>query len=742
MAFNLPAQTGLAPLKPTSPTFWTRPVDWPTITDTAGEAQFLVADTGAASYAISTTFNRDASQDLLIDWGDGTTSTISTTTATTTQHTYAIGGGTPCSRGYTTYKIRIYGSAAGVTITDSRFVTLTSAVNGSIPYQLYSFGVLEAYYGDGIDIASMAYYFGGSLTLNANSLGNFPMLEYCKLPASMPNTTLFNNAFDYCSSLARVVMPTSAPSLTNFTQAFRGCSNLETLTFPSDATGITTLTSTFNICARLTTVVFPSSMNSCADMNATFLACPVLNTVSLPSMNSCTNYVNAFSSCYALTNFKMTSWTSSATAIAVSGMFSTCVSLETFTIPNPTAGSSFVIQTMFTNCQSLRQIVFPENFTINGSMSAAFTACYNLISVVFPSVCTITTMASCFSNCYNLQSVTLPTSNSGGVIMTSCFNNCYSLQSITISSGFVIGTAASMFLNCYGLKTATFTGAQNSITAFSAAFQNCYNLESVVLPSSMTSCVTIQTTFQNCYKLTSVSFPTTMNAVTTMQQCFDGCYNLESVTLPTSMTALAIAGLITVFNNCISLQTATLPATVSSAMQQTTTMFNGCFNLKTVTLPTTQTTSWSICTNMFQNCTNLTTVNNSVYLGNNATGATQTVDGSALQPFAGQLTAWDFSCKFSKLNLAGTSGNRNNLTSLRLRNTGAASGSGTAQWGGTSPQLSIAYTNMDTAAINQLFTDLAAAGYYSGKTIDITGATGAATCTRSIVTSQGWTVTG
>ena len=743
MAFNLPAQTGLAPLKPTSPTVWTRPVDWITITDVAGEAQFLVADTGTASYAISTTFSRTASQDLLIDWGDGTTDTISTTSATTTQHTYAIGGGTPCSRGYTTYKIRIYGSAAGVTINGARFVSLTTAVNGSVPYQLYSFGLLEAYYGDGIDIANMSYYFGGATSFNANSLGNFPMLEYCKLPASMPNTTAFNNAFEFCYELAVIVMPTSAPSLTNFTSTFRLCSNLERLDFPSDATAITTLNGAFQNCARLTTATFPTTLNSCTDLTNTFQFCPLLNTISLPSLNVNQAYSGTFGSCYALTNFKMTGWTSTATAINVGTMFSGCSSLETFTIPNPAAGTSYInVQSMFTNCTSLRQLVYPANFNLTGSMSNAFLGNVGLISVVMPASTAITNMQSCFSGCFNLQSVTLPTTNSGNCIMTSCFANCYSLQSITIPSGFPISISNLIFNGCQNLKTVTYSGTQNAITTMASAFNNCVSLETVVLPSSMTAATDFSSIFNGCSKLTSVTFPTAANTVTTIANAFTNCTNLTTVTLPTSMSSVQTGGLVGVFNGCNALQTVTLPATVSGALQQTSTLFQNCFNLKTVTLPTTQTNSWAVCTNMFNNCTNLTTVNNSDKLGNNAAAATQIVDASAIQTFAGRLASLDFSCKFSRLVLSGTATNRNNLTSLRLRNTGAASGSGSAQWSGGSPQLTIAYTNMDTAAIDQMFTDMAAAGTYTGKTCDITGTPGAATCDRSIVTSQGWTVLG
>jgi hypothetical protein len=73
------------------------------------------------------------------------------------------------------------------------------------------------------------------------------------------------------------------------------------------------------------------------------------------------------------------------------------------------------------------------------------------------------------------------------------------------------------------------------------------------------------------------------------------------------------------------------------------------------------------------------------------------------------------------------------LSSLRLRN------NGTGQYGGASPQINISYTSLNAAALDQVFTDLPTV---TSKTINITGASGAAGCNRAIATGKGWTVTG
>jgi len=88
MPFQLPNQTSFAQFKPTySGATWVRPADWITITDTAGEVQFLVSDIVYPVYAITTTFTRGASGNIYIDWGDGIVDTITTIGSTTTNHT-------------------------------------------------------------------------------------------------------------------------------------------------------------------------------------------------------------------------------------------------------------------------------------------------------------------------------------------------------------------------------------------------------------------------------------------------------------------------------------------------------------------------------------------------------------------------------------------------------------------------------------------------------------------------------
>jgi hypothetical protein len=146
-------------------------------------------------------------------------------------------------------------------------------------------------------------------------------------------------------------------------------------------------------------------------------------------------------------------------------------------------------------------------------------------------------------------------------------------------------------------------------------------------------------------------------------------------------------------------------------------------------------------TNMFTGCYSLRTVNNLTKLGNNAVGSTVYTSGTnvfgSLANSRILLEGADFSMKFSALTISGTVGEPLNFfTSLRLRN------SGTGQYAGTAPHIDIKYTALGQAALVQVFNDLPTV---TGKTIDITGAAGAAALTageRAIATGKGWTIIG
>jgi hypothetical protein len=745
MAFNTPSKLAIIKQKPTNPSTetWIRPADWPTITDTAGEVQFLASDVLNATYNLETSFIKPASQNLYIDWGDGTTTTVSTNTAVYTSHTYAVGTGTVCSRGYTTFKIRVYVDS-GATIDVCRFRAL--GYNGTSGTEEYTAnnpcGLLEAYYGNNtLPTLGMLEYFRDSTILVL-----FSYLEYVKCPNTMNYNQGLVSTFSTttssggCPVLAKVVMPTNYSGVTMvFNTTFSGCANLIEVNFPTNVT-IDNMASTFSGCTKLRSITLPSTMDVCTSISGAFQNCYTLSSIDLPNLPACTNYSSAFQNCYSLTSFNLKSFTSTAQTITLTSMFNGCGSLVNVNLPSTVvAGTVLSCQSAFLNCYPLLTIRFPETDIDN--LTSTFTSCSNLQSVTLPTSCpSLTTMASTFQNCTSLPEITLPTTVTSGTInLSATFGSCTSLSSITVPSSYNINTLANFVSGCSNLVTCNLpNNAQNSITSLQSAFLSCPSLINLTLPTSLTGCTTLSGTFNACSSLKSISLPATMNSCSNMASAFVNCFSLTSLTLPTSMTALTAGGLGNTFGGCISLKNLVFPATINAGLTSINALnlAPGLPALQTVTFPTTQTTGITTLANLFNYCPGLTGAYNVDKLGNNSTAATVYLTGTTVMgpnQAARRLLSLDFSCKFSTFVFNGTVTKPLALNSLRLRNNGAS------QYAGTSPQINVSYTSLGTAALDQLFTDLPT---ITAKTINITGCPGAATCNRAIATAKGWTVTG
>jgi hypothetical protein len=729
MAFNVPINS-IAPT-PTPPD-WVRPADWITITDTPNEVQFLVCDTGAKAFTILTQFTRTTGN-IYIDWGDGVINTISSL-STSTDHVYSTGG-TPCSRGYNTWKIRIYGDPTCV-ITNAKHLVNFPVTGGST---FYNIGLLEAYFGDGT--CSNNSFFSNYFTSVTTTIPNatFQLLEYVKLPATVTWTSQMFQMFQNCSSLAKVIMPTSAANLTNCGTVFSFCPNLLDVTFPSNSTGITNLSSAFINCSNLRTITLPPTLNSCTSMASMCTACSSLKNLTIPSVNLVTSFASAFSTCNSLQWIKFNSLPSPAspsTGVTASNMFQGSTQLQNVYFPSTCSSNAiYSAGSLFSGCFSLKNVVFPTNFNAS-SLNAGFQNNYSLTSIVFQSASpSLTDMSNCFNGCSLLRSITLPTTVGVTISLAGTFSSCMSLSSITIPSGWQISSLSSTFQFCYNITSINLpNNAQNNCTTMGSMASSCHKLNSIVMPTSLNAVSAINNIFGQCYELTSVVFPSSMNVVTVANSAFNSCYKVTSVTLPTSMSACT--NFANMFQACFNIETITMPATVSANTTSYAQLVDTCPMLRTITLPTTQTSLLTLAQNMFNACGSLITINNLSKVGS-LTATPLVLMSNNTSPGIGTnlLTTLSISCPLSKFDwsASSTAANFNKLNSLRLLNASAG------QYTGASPQINVSYCDLGIAALNQLFTDLPTV---TSKTINITGCTGAAGCTRSIATAKGWTVTG
>jgi hypothetical protein len=486
MAFNLPVQNFFS--RTVQPDPYVRPADWPVITDAANEVQFLMSDINNASCTVRTQFSRSSgSQNLVIDWGDGTTNTVSATAQTDTTHVYTVGSGTPCSRGYTTFKVRVYFTGTGVTTLSScRLFSVLLPGNGSSPY--VNVGLLEMYYGNGTQTLNMNNFYQ---SYNTAGLSNFSLLEYAKLPATI-SFSQSTSLFDGCASLAVVIMPTSASSLSAVGSMFQNCNNLRSLTFPSNATGLTTFSQIFSGCNSLNSVILPTSLNSCSTFTFAFNNCFSLKNLTIPSINTCTNLTTVFNNCYSLEWVKLTSLPTfgSSTAVTCSTMFGSCFNLQNVYFPATcSANANYELINSFQNCYNLKSIVFPSGFNPN-NLSSTFSACINLKRIVFQSAASnLTLLTSTFQQCYNLTNVTLPSSvSSSGVTLANTFSQCFALKTLTIPNTYLVTSLQGTFSQCFSLQTLTWIpGIQNSLVSMNGFLNGCFLLKSFTMPTSMNS---------------------------------------------------------------------------------------------------------------------------------------------------------------------------------------------------------------------------------------------------------------
>lgn len=732
MGVNLPIQNYFKP-KPT-PQDWVRASDWPVITDAPNEVQFLLCDINLATFRIRTTFTRTTGN-IYIDWGDGSpVDTITTTGTTNTSHTYVIGSGTPCSRGYTTFRVRVYGDPTCV-ITTCQPIAPVGA-GSSITYQM---GLLEAYYGDGtLNLTTSAPNYAGNGSAGT-VIGGFSFLEYVKLPASVSWNTATSFMFSQNQGLQKVILPTSVAPGFGFRHLFSGCINLRgeyvlPASFVSTGNGLEAM---FQGCANITRVVFPNDLTNITTLNGTFNGCSSLKTMTLGSLPNCTDLSSVFRDCVSLEWVKLEGLPApaSTTSINMGNMFNGCVTLENIYLPATCSSNArYDCTIMFGTCNNLKSVIFPVGFEAT-SLSQTFFNCSSIATIKFQngfSACT--NITSAFSSCRNLYDLTLPSTLGATATMQSTFIGCSSLESITIPNTYSLtGALNSTFSGCSSAKTITLPNtAQNGITTFANAFQNCTKLESLVFSPSLNGVTDLSNMCGGCLNLKTVVFPSTMNSVTTMFGAFNGCLCMESITLPTSMSSC-----VTFANLCINnrkITSLTMPATVG-AVTTMSSAFAGCINLKTLTLPVTQTTALTDLSSAFNSCGSLTTINNVDKLG--SLGATPLVSLGGNNG-ASSITSLSFRCPMSTFLFQGING-FNALNSLRFLNTSSG------QWTGTSPQINVSNTSLSTAALVTLFNDIAAQGIVISKTINITSATGAAGLTaadRLIITSKGWTIVG
>ena len=202
---------------------------------------------------------------VVVDWGDGSTETLSATSATTLRHTYSKVGdyvialevlkGTLTLSGSTSYGIiadskRVYGNMlqkieignSVTSIGSKTFFNCYSLASIAIPNSVTSIGI-GAFSGC-YSLASIVIS-NGVTSIGSQTFFNCTILASIVIPNNV--TTIESQAFNSCYSLASVAIPNSVTTIGG--SAFSNCYSLASIVIPNSVTSL--VSQTFYNCSSV-----------------------------------------------------------------------------------------------------------------------------------------------------------------------------------------------------------------------------------------------------------------------------------------------------------------------------------------------------------------------------------------------------------------------------------------------------------------------------------------------------------
>jgi len=345
------------------------------------------------------------------------------------------------------------------------------------------------------------------------------------------------------------------------------------------------------------------------------------------------------------------------------------------------------------NCKLLEYYKAIQPVSANNTYSNAFYGCGSLQSVEIHPNSQITSVVSMFYGCTSLKKYVLPNVLTNITDASNMFRDCVSLQQKNINTdAFINVTNASyMFSGVVGLTD--FDASKMTLLSNATSMFSGTSIEKIDL-SPMTSVTTMSNMFNSCRKLRNCVVGS-KPLVTSLTSSFSGCPNLKEID---------ISGV------------------VNTTDLNSTFMYN--YNLKTANISGLTKVEYASMT--FLDCYSLESLTTT-----NFSSSATSLEGGVMFSNAKRIQNINLSsAKIKRIHANGTTSNLNALQTLTF--------SASSLFGGTAPQIDISYNNLSATQINTIFTALPTV---SAKTIKITGCTGTATCTTSIATAKGWTVT-
>ena len=418
----------------------------------AAVAAFLqYVTTGSTS---SFTLRSTGTVDYEVDWGDGTTESLTTNAPT---HTYSSAGE------YTIKVTPAEGSTYRPYFNNSVSDTSIASVSGTGGSRLGT-TLLDAWEGasnmtsfnSNIDTSGVTNFTG--TWSRCSSLTSFPSID-------TSSGTNFSGAWNRCSSLTSFPLLDTSSGL-SFSSAWYDCDSLTS--FPSiDTSSATSFHSAWQLCSSLTS--FPSiDTSSGTSFNYTWSNCSSLTSFPLIDTSNAGFMYGAWQNCSSLTSFPLID-TSNATYFYYT--WGGCSSLTSFPLLATSNVTNFN-RTWF-NCNQLTS--FPSIDTSSGTnFQYAWYECTSLTTFPLLNVSSGTDFRLTWYQCSSLTTFPANMFNTTGTLRSDAFYQCWEFCALSAQS--IENILTSLDTNGASNITLTISNGTNAAkTTWSAAANTAYN---------------------------------------------------------------------------------------------------------------------------------------------------------------------------------------------------------------------------------------------------------------------------
>jgi len=438
---------------------YVRPADWPAlaaIPDGTQKVSVLAAVfPGGSNYlAFSAVGN------YTVDWGDGTSDSVSSGVSITHTYDYAnVNLSAVTTRGYKCATVAITPTGAA-NLTSVSFI-IRPQITGINSSSSYNVPILEIY----MNVPNLTTF-----SLGGNNL-KYNLLE--QITIQQNSITSWSNQFlSHLYALQQVVFLKSSPSplAGNSTdQIFVNDYSLKNIvTVGNTAVGATSFQTAFSTNYNLVVAPYLDT-RTVTTMQNMFVTCPSLQQVPLYNTANVTNMSSMFQNAVSLRTVPQFN---TVNVTNMGSMFNTCTSLPT--VPSFNTSNVTSMNAMFSGCRNLKFDAVFDTANVT-DMSTMFFENFQMKTA--PSFNTIKTtlMVNMFQSCFNLQ--TAPAYNTANVTsMSGRFRDCYSLTIAPASDTTKVTDVSNMFLNCFALKTVPSYNLANAVTGGTTMLSGCASL--------------------------------------------------------------------------------------------------------------------------------------------------------------------------------------------------------------------------------------------------------------------------